>query len=123
MQRPLVPDDAARGRLWLWRTSANDRSLRDNVVPAPGDTVGTPFYGVTSVDRAAMIPYDRRIPKVPVDTIPPAVDPIYPHILVSDRRGVREAVPYRTVQLLRVSIPSGPGSPDAFVISVAEAQN
>jgi len=93
-------DIVARGRLWLWRTSAQDRSPRSSAVPAPGDTARAPFYGVTSVDRRALIPYLRRTPVIPADTIPPPVDPLYPHVLARDNRRVGRDGPYRELELL-----------------------
>ena len=64
----------SRGRLWLAKTSATDRSPRTGRLPARVDTLDMPLYGAASVDFGA-------VAALLGEETPTSVDPIYPGVL------------------------------------------
>jgi hypothetical protein len=64
-----------RLRLFLWKSSMRDSSIREKTGTAPGDTITDPLYGVMVRDSGSFT--TKRISELRA-----AVDPIYPPVLL-----------------------------------------
>jgi hypothetical protein len=67
-------------RLFLWKTSMRDSSIRQRKSPAPGDTLAHPLYGVMVRDSGEF--NGERI-----EQLRRAIDPVYPPVLLTARIG------------------------------------
>ena len=80
-QGPQLAGKHAVGRLWLWQSSPADSSPKTGKHAAPGDTVGHPYFGATTLDFWELT--TRR--QEDEAAARARVDPIYPQVLFSVR--------------------------------------